>query len=359
MFENRLKLFDIDSRYKFDVLTFVKSDPPANHSFRAGFYWYNPIWLDSEPDEEYIKSHRLSSADLHERYEYRLSTIETIDRSQETILECKRKWELEILLKMFQFPSIGESSEILRVASYCEFHMTNDADLFSRRHIGWPLYQGASIRFFNPHSKEPELFVRQDRGEARLAKRFKTKPVDLGDRQYRIAWRDVAQPTDSRSLICTVLPKGVFTGNTLSVLKLHCGEDINEADEHCLISGLNVVLSSMTADFYVRQRIAKHVSAFILKNLPVPRDTVALKRLGAMAMPLYAGEEMNEFRADVPALTDPIKRDQLIAKLDARVAYLYGLTYEEYQEVLSTFPLIEDVQKQRCLRAFNEISFLQ
>ena len=37
MFENRKKLFDIDSRYKFDVLTFEKRKPRKNLAFDAGF----------------------------------------------------------------------------------------------------------------------------------------------------------------------------------------------------------------------------------------------------------------------------------------------------------------------------------
>ena len=45
------------------------------------------------------------------------------------------------------------------------------------------------------------------------------------------------------------------------------------------------------------------------------------------------------FSEDIPALTDETSRNKLRAKLDARIALLYGLTYEEYQTVFSTFPL--------------------
>jgi len=74
-------------------------------------------------------------------------------------------------------------------------------------------------------------------------------------------------------------------------------------------------------------------------------------------MPLYEGDEFEAFRGEVPALTDSVARNKLIAKLDARVAHLYGLTYEEYQAVLETFPLVDEQQKKRCLIAYNDWKF--
>ena len=108
---------------------------------------------------------------------------------------------------------------------------------------------------------------------------------------------------------------------------------------------------------YIRLRIAKNVSAFILKSLPVPRDYAAVKELGRMAMPLYDGDEYEAFRGEVPALTDKEARTKLIAKLDARVAIMYDLSYEEYQAVLETFPLVDEQFKKRCLLAFNDWKF--
>ena len=89
----------------------------------------------------------------------------------------------------------------------------------------------------------------------------------------------------------------------------------------------------------------------------MPRDKEVLIQLGSMAMPLYDGDDFDAFRGDVAPLVDPDDRSKLIARLDARVAHLYGLSHEDYQAVLSTFPLYDDVQKQRCLNAFNDWTF--
>lgn len=116
-------------------------------------------------------------------------------------------------------------------------------------------------------------------------------------------------------------------------------------------------MSSFTADFYIRLRIAKGVSDFILKILPLPRQTEAIRELGAMALPLYQGEDFEAFRGNVEQLDDPDKRNRLRAKLDARVAHLYGLSYEDYQAVLDSFPLVDSGFKKRCLLSYNDWTF--
>lgn len=169
----------------------------------------------------------------------------------------------------------------------------------------------------------------------------------LGDRRYRIAWRTIAQPTDSRSLICTVLPRGSFAGNSLNMADIH---GIME-DDYEALSGLNTVFSSTIADFTVRLRIAKNVNAFIVKGIPVPRDIQGIRRIGRMALPLYAGIEFERFRNGTPALEDEDARLRLIARLDAEVAGLYNLSFEDYQTVLDMFPLMDGEAKR--LRLFE------
>lgn len=91
----------------------------------------------------------------------------------------------------------------------------------------------------------------------------------------------------------------------------------------------------------------------------MPRDLEAIRELGELAMPLYEGDDFDSFRDGVDPVSDELQRNKLIAKIDARVAHLYGLTYEEYQSVLSSFPLIDEEQKKRCLNAYNDWTFGQ
>lgn len=353
MFENRKRLFDIHGQYKFDVVTFEKTKPRKNLAFKAGFYWYDPIWLDGEPDEDYIAKNEHNKRSLHRTYSYPTEFIRDADGDRYTIYEFRNKNQIDVFKKMLTYPAIGDEAYKPYIRTYREFDMTLDSDLFSTDGIGWPLYQGGMVHHYNAHLREPERFVIQSDGESRLATRWKSDARELPDRTYRIAWRLIAQPTDTRSLICSVLSRGCFTGNSLNVIEV-MGCDPKDYE---LISGVNAVLSSMVADFYIRQRIAKNVNAFILKDLPMPRDEKTLHELGQLSMPLYQGDDFDTFRGDVAALDDDESRNKLIARIDARVTHFYGLTYEEYQSVLDSFPLVDAEQKKRCLNAFNDWTF--
>ena len=57
IFENRKKIFPIDSRYRFMLLTMRNAEGPD--SFRAGFYLHSLTSLDTE-EKEQKKFHTLS-----------------------------------------------------------------------------------------------------------------------------------------------------------------------------------------------------------------------------------------------------------------------------------------------------------
>lgn len=355
MFENRKKLFDIHGQYKFDVLTFEKKKPRSNAAFTAGFYWYDPIWLEGTPDKEYIAQNEKNKAVYHKSYSYSVPFVRQISPDLLTIFEFKNENIINVFNKLLQYPALGDEREMLHIETFREFDMTLDSDLFNKEGKGWPLYQGKTIHHYTSSLNPVERFVIPEQGEARLAKKWKCDARALPDRMYRLAWRNIAQPTDTRSLICTIVPRGTFCGNSLNqALVLDAGEPTTDA---ALLAGVNAIMSSYCADMYIRQRIAKNVSAFILKSLPVPRDIEAIKELGRMSLPLFAGMEFDALRQDVQEVTDVEARNSLIAKLDARVAIMYNLSYEEYQAVLDTFPLVDEQQKKRCLLAYNDWKF--
>jgi hypothetical protein len=51
-------------------------------------------------------------------------------------------------------------------------------------------------------------------------------------------------------------------------------------------------------------------------------------------------------------VTHPDERAKLRAELDGLVAHLYGLTYEEFKYILSTFPIVKDDVKEAALVAY-------
>lgn len=216
MFENRKKLFDIHGQYKFNVLTFEKSKARANAAFDAGFYWYDPVWLDGIPTKDYIEQDEKNKKKYHSKFSYSVPFIQKLNPELLTIYEFRNGNAVELLKKLIMFPEIRDETQTFYVTTFSEFHMTNDSDLFNKEGKGWPLYQGRTIHHYNSHLNPIERYVVQSEGEARLAKKWKIDVKNLPDRTYRIGWRDIAQPTDTRSLICTIVPRGVFCGNALN-----------------------------------------------------------------------------------------------------------------------------------------------
>jgi len=62
-------------------------------------------------------------------------------------------------------------------------------------------------------------------------------------------------------------------------------------------------------------------------------------------------------RLGTPALADESERLKLMAHIDAQVAMLYGIGFEDMQYVLSIFPLVVEEQKQLVLLYLNELQF--
>ena len=353
MFENRRLIFPaVHRQYKFQTLVYTKETSKSDYEFEAGFYWLDPEWLNGQPkfDSEELRAKEQA---IHRILQYNTAFIRTLSPDKLVVFETRKEIDLQVLKKLSKQKLIGDENRAWYVYTYQDFNMTSDSNLFNSDGIGWPLAQGITIRHYEYRYDEIERWVVSATGEQRLAAKRKGGESELQNRKYRIAWRDVAQPTDSRSLIPMVIPRFVFTGNTLWMIDVILSE-LSTSDA-VILSGVNAILSSFVPDYYIRLRMAKHVSAFILKETPVPDNIDTLRELGELALPLFAGVEYDELRGDVQAIADPAERSRRMALLDTKVALLYGLSYEEMQHILSTFPLVNNEYKQMVLRTMNEL----
>ena len=94
----------------------------------------------------------------------------------------------------------------------------------------------------------------------------------------------------------------------------------------CLLGLMN----SFVANYLVRLNVTTHVTASMMARLPVPRPadgSAAFEQLVVLSQALAA---------------DVAGGREHYARLNAIVANLYGLTVEEYQYVVGTFPLIDE-----------------
>jgi hypothetical protein len=153
-------------------------------------------------------------------------------------------------------------------------------------------------------------------------------------RRPRLAYRDIASATNRLTLIAAIIPPRAVTTHTLFCLKTPLS-----LDAQLVLCGL---LNSFAANYLVRMRVNTHVTVGLVSRLPVPvikPGSGAFARLAALSRALTTSE-------------GPIEEMDEYADLQAIVARLYGLTSDDFEHVLGTFPLIAPEVKRRALFSF-------
>lgn len=231
-----------------------------------------------------------------------------------------------------------------------EFHETNDAALWRNAKSGWPLWKGESFDQFDPHGAEARICppseealakARKPRpgsgsllaGEVPLTKRREAVERTVGS--ARVAFRDVTNRTNSRTILACLVPSEHFLTNKAPYLAFV--EDNPPAEAACV-----ALMNSLAFDWQARRFVETNVNFFILEGLKLPElDQEALKALATPAARLSCPDErFAEFAAATGVECSPLDDDEraaLRAEIDARVARIWGLTAEELEVVFSDF----------------------
>jgi hypothetical protein len=151
----------------------------------------------------------------------------------------------------------------------------------------------------------------------------------------RLAYRDVASATNRVTLIAALLPRGAISTHTVFCSKSPLGGEA----QHCLLALLN----SLVANYLVRLHVTTHVTCARMAQLPVPR-------------PSSRSAEFKELASLSRALTHTglAGHDTAYARINGIAAQLYGLTRQQYEHVLSTFPLLPGGLIARCIAAYGQ-----
>lgn len=205
----------------------------------------------------------------------------------------------------------------------------------------WDPDAGTPFAYGNPKVLRPHLAnklagaVRNSRS-AYNGLRFapKTLPMDSA----RIAFRDIARATDTRTAIPCLLPPGTAAVHQSPILVRRQGDVKAEA----FLLG---VMSSITFDWGARRWVELHLTFELLNALPVPvydPDAAAAKRVVEIAGRLAAVDDRYaEWAAEVAVPVGSVKnqaeKGDLVAELDALVGLLYGLTEDQVEHVFATF----------------------
>ena len=218
------------------------------------------------------------------------------------------------------FPPLGDDSG-WSARFGRDLNATDDRGALQQAGRGLPIIEG---KLLDPYR------VRQN--EARFSISNREARRRLGDRhqRWRLAYRDVASPTNRLTLIAALLRPG--TVSTHTVFCLRTSLPLNAQRFLC------GMFNSFVVNYLVRLRVTTHVTTAIVERLPIPRKEDA----GAAYEEVVAISRVLS-RRDDPALE---------SRLNAIAAKLYQLTDEEFSRVLDTFPLIAKEDRDRAMTEF-------
>jgi hypothetical protein len=337
-FENRNKVFDIDSRFKFAVTIAEKGGQTT--ALSAAFMRHD---LDDWADAKGALS-------------YPAERIHTFSPKSLSVLEIRTERDLEVLTKIYANSVLlgddGPDGWGIKYAT--EFHMTNDSKLFIPREKAeaagykadaygrWigkdgdvllPLYQGAMIWQVNPFygsdltsplQPQPRYLMRSCDAASRLGEAWCA----------RVAFRDVQNHTNQRTFIGTLIPP-MPAGNTVPVLTR------GETPIAAVLAGL----ISFPCDMALRTKMSQnHVNWFYAEELPLPtaierlpavtETVVRLSALGWWFAPLWWSLRAQGLVVALQWALTAHERLRLRCILDAIVAGLYGLSRDDLRWIL-------------------------
>ena len=247
-----------------------------------------------------------------------------------------------------------------RARPHTELHATNDKGLMDMKSKDcpkgfWPVFKGESFDLWAPdtgtyyawadpgkvlpHLQEKRLRGGRSRNspfsefDARVLRDPKTLPC----LRPRIAFRDITNRTNQRTVIAALVPPEVFITNKGPYLLWPRGD---ERDEACLLG----VLSSLPLDWYARRFVEVSMNFFIFNPFPVPRPPadhpLRLRAIGLAGRLACPDERFAAWAKEVGVACGPLAPDEkqnMIHELDAVVAHLYGLSEKHLVHIFETF----------------------
>jgi hypothetical protein len=398
-FENKGIFPNIDNRYNFGIVTFENSG--STDTLRGIF---------QQHDLEILDTLNESAVEIPKR------VLERYSPESRIFPFITSQDEVEVLDRILSFPSLGKHIEdCWNVIPHRELDRTRDTDRFveDSKKGDYPVYGGRNFyqflyndtvaewvaspefwsvsedkdpqksaihrareRTFNSGNLKRAIYDAFDGDETNKSqKRFvnnllkdaREEPLHMGDvlldcTKYRIGFRDVARTTDERTLIATVLPKGIPCVNTVQTLRPHkpnpSEADLRDNPLHTAYDEMFTdrevftavgLLNSIPFDFLIRTKVDSHIVQYKFTESQVPRLTEGdnwFEYIWTRAARLNCyGDEFAEMRdrlGGIDPATEMSERRRLQAEIDAATFHTYGLTREQTAFVLDDFHRVRD-----------------
>ena len=331
VFENRKKIFEIDSRYRF-VLLSVRNEKGGD-KFPGGFYLHYMESLQNQ-DKEAEKFGTISKRLIQKMSPDTYVIPEAVGDHLKILEKISKGYDLE--------SGLGDG---WNVSLSNGFSGGNDTHLFLEDGNGWPVHEGKTIHQYNHVWSKPKFTVDEKKGLERMGKiKILAKNHREFYNSFRLIFRHVARSTDIRTIISTVIPPHTFYTDSLrSIILAHDDKIMLDSEYLKNIAYLCGVINSTTFDFVGRASTQTNIST-IIKSLPLPNNDHK-NIISELAASLMVGSPEFEGFADIIGIENrklsPADRIAYAAELDALVAYSYGLTKKEYGVVIDSFNIFK------------------
>jgi len=312
-FENHRGIFPIHRSIRFLLLTATAGRPTGTIACRFGVE--DPADLESVGEEP-------EAADPWFNVGLHAPLLERLSGDTLTIPWLRAPMDVAIAERSAAlFPQLG-SDQGWSARFGRELNATEDREVFRQAGKGLPVVEGKQIEPFRVDLASSRWSIRERDASARLRNERYTRP--------RLAYRDVAGATNQLTLMAALLPAGCVSTHTVFCLRTPM-----PLRDQQLLCGL---FNSFVVNYLVRLQVSTHVTTGLVERLPLPTRE-------------HAPRATREIAALARALSR--RRDAAAAaRLQAGVAALYQLTIEEFEHVLSTFPLVPKETRAAAMTIF-------
>ena len=237
------------------------------------------------------------------------------------------------------------------LAPYTELHEAQQRALFTHPpgEGRIPVWKGRTFYQYDPHGREPAGygderaitdFLQAKRSNSRVLRGLFPKdaiddPETLPMHTARLAFRDVTNKTNSRTVLACLIPPQTPLTHTAPTLVVN--------DPSTMAQGYVLgVMNSLPFDWLARRYVETHLTYFILNGLTFPQlANTSWQRIGRLAARLSCMDErFADFAAEAGVECGPLtdaQRSDMRAEIDALVAHAYDLTADELSFIFTDF----------------------
>ena len=367
-FENRRKLFPIDSRYRFCLLTLTGADRPADIARFVSFA--HDVADVDDPDRRYtltpgdlaLFNPNTRTAPLFRKRRDAEITTNIYRRTPVLVREGDpngNPWDVKFQLMYM----MNSDSHLFRTRSHLEDdgwvlqgnHFVREDDRYLPLYVlamvhqydhRWATFENGKFRLVTDAEKQdptfvalPQYWVPAGETDRRIG----------DDRPYLLGWRDVARSTDTRTFIMSPHPRA-GVGNKLPQFVIP-SESLKDT------ATLTAAMNSFACDFITRQKLGgTTMNFFYVKQFAVlPPDMLSRHRpfIEPRIVELcYTAWDMADLAASFGWNGSPFRwkssrRAMIRAEIDALMFRLYGLGRSDVDYILGTFDALRESEESR------------